>query len=85
MVSENYARTEYDHCVYFKMLDNGIFIILVIYVDDMLVARKRMAEINRLKDQMARTFDMKDLGAAKKIFVMEIHKNKKNGQIWLSQ
>jgi hypothetical protein len=48
MVSQNFTRSEYDHCVYFKSF-NGIFIILVLYVDDMLVARKIMVEINRLK------------------------------------
>jgi hypothetical protein len=63
MVSQNYTMSEYDHCVYFKMFDNGIFIILVLYVDDMILERKSMIEINRLKAQMDRTFDMKDLGA----------------------
>jgi hypothetical protein len=66
MVSQNFTRSEYDHCVYFKKLENDIFIILVLYVDDMLVARKSMVEINRLKAQLARTFDMKDLGAENK-------------------
>jgi hypothetical protein len=68
MVSQNFTRSEYDHCVYFKSLKNGIFIILVLYVDDMLVARKNMVEINRLKAQLARTFDMKDLGAKNKFW-----------------
>ena len=27
MMSQNYTRSEYDHCVYFKKLNNGIFII----------------------------------------------------------
>jgi hypothetical protein len=34
---------------------------------------------------MARTFDMKDLGAAKQILGMEIFRDKRNGKIWLSQ
>jgi hypothetical protein len=65
MMSQNYTRSEYDHYVYFKKLHNGIFIILVLYVDDMLLARKLITEINRLKAQMARTFHMQDLGATK--------------------
>jgi hypothetical protein len=47
------------------MLNNGIFIILVLCVDNMLVASQSMAEINMLKDHMAREFDMKDLGQKK--------------------
>ena len=65
MMRNNYTRSEYDHCVYFKKINNDIFIILVLYVDDMLLASKSIIEINRLKAQMARTFDMKDLGAGK--------------------
>jgi hypothetical protein len=48
MVSQNFTRSEYDHYVYSKSL-NGIFIILVLYVDDMLVARKSMVEINKVE------------------------------------
>ena len=84
MVSQNFIRSEYDHCVYFKSF-NGIFIILVLYVDDMLIASKSMEEINRLKAQLSRTFEMKDLGAAKHILGMEIHRDRKNGKLWLSQ
>ena len=84
MVSQNFIRSEYDHCEYFKSF-NGIFIILALYVDDMLIASKSMEEINRLKAQLSRTFDMKDLGAAKHILGMEIHRDRKNGKLWLSQ
>eukprot|EP00253_Pinus_taeda_P020671 PITA_20671 len=49
MLSQKYVRSEYDHCVYFKQLNNGMFIILVLYVDDMLLASKIIEEINRLK------------------------------------
>eukprot|EP00253_Pinus_taeda_P008669 PITA_08669 len=46
----------------------------------MLLARKSIEEINRLKAQMARTFDMKDkdLGAARQILGMEIFKDRSN-------
>jgi hypothetical protein len=83
MMCQNYTRNEYDHCVYFKKLNNGIFIILVLDVDDVILARKRIIEINRLKAQMARTFDMKYLGAAKNTLSMEIFKDKRNGKLWL--
>lgn len=84
MMSQNFIRSEYDRCVYFKSF-NGIFIILVLYVDDMLIASKSMEEISRLKAQLSRTFEMKDLGAEKHILGMEIHRDRKNGKLWLSQ
>ena len=83
MVSQNFIRSEYEHCVYFKSF-NDMFIILALYVDDMLIASKSMEEINRLKAQLSRTFDMKDLGAVKHILGMEIHRDRKNGKLWLS-
>ena len=52
-LSQNYIRSEYEHCVYFKKLSNGMLIILVLYADDMLKASKSITEINRLKAQMA--------------------------------
>eukprot|EP00253_Pinus_taeda_P028064 PITA_28064 len=51
----------------------------------MLVASKSIKEINRLKTQMARTFDMKDLGAARQFLGMEIFRDRSNGKLWLSQ
>eukprot|EP00253_Pinus_taeda_P020499 PITA_20499 len=51
----------------------------------MLLASKSIEEINRLKTQMARTFDMKDLGAARQILGIEIFRDRGNGKLWLSQ
>eukprot|EP00253_Pinus_taeda_P013675 PITA_13675 len=44
----------------------------------MLLASKIIEEINRLKAQMARTFDMKDLGAARQILGMAIFRDRSN-------
>ena len=55
---------------------NDIFIILVLYVDDMLIVSKIMGKISKLKAQMARAFDMKDLGAAKQILVLKYTETK---------
>ena len=43
-----------------------------------------MDKINMLKAQMARTFDMKDLGAAKKALGIEIHQDRRNGKLSFS-
>eukprot|EP00253_Pinus_taeda_P021690 PITA_21690 len=51
----------------------------------MLLASKSIEEINRLKAQMARTFDMKDLGAARQILGMETFRDRSNDKLWLSQ
>jgi hypothetical protein len=80
MTEQRYSRCQSDHCVYFKKLENGSFIILLLYVDDMLVAGSNMQDINVLKKKLANSFAMKDLGAAKKILGMRITRDKKKSQ-----
>ena len=63
---------------------NNSYIILLLYVDDMLIARSSIKEINNLKKQLSKQFAMKDLGAAKKILGMRIIRDKTNGILKLS-
>ena len=77
MTKQGYSRCHSDHCVYFKKIENGIHIILLLYVDDMLVAGSNMQDINVLKNKFTISFAMKDLGAAKKILGMKIKRDKK--------
>jgi hypothetical protein len=85
MTEQGYSRCHSDHCVYFKRLENGSYIILLLYVDDMLVAGSNMQDINVLKKKLANSFAMKDLGAAKKILGMRITRDRKNRKLTLSQ
>ncbi|KAL6337934.1 hypothetical protein AAG906_005399 [Vitis piasezkii] len=85
MVSHEFMRNQYDSCVYFKTLPDGSFIYLLLYVDDMLIAAKNRAEINKLKQLLSSEFEMKDLGAAKKILGMEIWRDRDAGLLYVSQ
>jgi hypothetical protein len=78
MTEQGYSRCHSNHCVYFKRLENGIYIILLLYVDDMLVAGFNMQDINVLKKKLDNSFVMKDFGAAKKILGMRITRDRKN-------
>jgi hypothetical protein len=57
----------------------------MLYVDDMLIAAKSMKEVAALKAQFSHEFDMKDLGAMKKILGMELIWDRKSGLLYLSQ
>ena len=74
MIRIGYNICEYDCCVYVRSLDDGLFIFLLLYMDDMLVAAKSIVKVNKLKVLLSREFDMKDLGPVKKILGMEIRK-----------
>ena len=78
-----FKRCEVDHCCYVKFSDNS-YIILLLYVDDILIAGSSIEEINNLKKQLSKQFAMKDLGAAKQILGMRINRDKANGILKLS-
>ena len=77
-----FKRCKANHCCYVKSFDNS-FIILLLYVDDMLIARSSIEEINNLKKQLSKQFAMKDLGAVKQILDMRIIRDKANGTLKL--
>jgi hypothetical protein len=56
---------------------------LLLYVDDMLVAGYNMQDINVLKKKLANSFVMKDLGVANKILDMRIRRDRKNSKLTL--
>jgi len=85
MIDHNYSRSNYDSCVYHKKLQDGTFVYLLLYVDDMLIASKSIFEINKLKTMLNNEFEMKNLGAAKKILGMEINRDRSVGKLYLSQ
>uniref|UniRef100_A0A3Q7ETH7 Reverse transcriptase Ty1/copia-type domain-containing protein n=1 Tax=Solanum lycopersicum TaxID=4081 RepID=A0A3Q7ETH7_SOLLC len=69
---------------YFRLNDDS-FIYLVLYVDDMLIASKKKYDIQKLKGLLSAEFEMKDLGAARKILGMEIIRDRERRKLFLSQ
>ncbi|KAE8659940.1 hypothetical protein F3Y22_tig00116959pilonHSYRG00039 [Hibiscus syriacus] len=78
------AICQADHYCYIKKFDIN-FIILLLYVDDMLVEGSKMQEIINLKQKLSKQFAMKDLGAAKQILGMKIKRDTKSRTLILSQ
>ena len=85
MTKQGYSRCHSDQCIYFKTLDNGRYIILLLYVDGMLVAGSNMQDINVPKRKLTKSFAMKDLGVVKRILGMRIKKDRKNRKLTLSK
>lgn len=71
-ISNNgYLRYQTNHCTYVKKFDNS-YIILLLYVDNMLIVGSSIEEIDKLKRELSKEFSTKDLGAAKQILGMRI-------------
>lgn len=61
MLDHNFKRLNGDHCVYIKIYERGNFIILFLYVDDMLIVGKYNTMINRLKEELNKDFALKNI------------------------
>ncbi|KAL0339784.1 UNVERIFIED_CONTAM: Retrovirus-related Pol polyprotein from transposon TNT 1-94 [Sesamum radiatum] len=79
-----FHKSAYDPCLYFKFVNNAP-IFLVLYVDDMLIASPDLSMIEKLQNDLRKTFEMKDLGNAKKILGMTIDRDRKTSSIFLNQ
>ncbi|GMI96853.1 cysteine-rich RLK (RECEPTOR-like protein kinase) 8 [Hibiscus trionum] len=66
MGEQGYKKTTSDHCVFVKRFSSDNFIILLLYVDDMLIVGRNASRIDKLKQELSKSFLMKDLGLAKK-------------------
>ena len=85
MLSQGYRRSEIDHCLYTKRAKDGNLLILILYVDDMLIASKNRDEIDALKKKLHNNFDMKDLGNAGHILGMRVVRDRSKRLLYLSQ
>ena len=65
MMGHGYNRTIYGHYVFTKKFFDDDFIILLLYVDDMLIIGHDCIKIDKLKRELSKSFAMKDLGSAK--------------------
>jgi len=85
MGEQGYKRSSSDHCVYIKRFSGDDFIILLLYVDDMSIVGKNVSRIVELKQNLSKSFALKDLGLAKQILGMRIERDRSFNKLYLSQ
>jgi hypothetical protein len=73
-----------DNCVYVKF-KKGKFIFLILYVGDILLANNDVRLLQETKGFCSSNFDMKDLGEASYVLGIQIHRDRRNGVLGLSQ
>ena len=71
--------------MFIKRYDEGDFLILLLYVDDMLIVGQDTSKIESLKKALGKLFAMKDLGLAKQILGMHIVRDRTKKVLRLSQ
>ena len=85
MEANRYSKTTSNHCVFMKKFSDNDFVILLLYVDDILIVGHDAAKIEKLKRELSKSFAIKDLGPAKQILGMKIVRDRKKTKLWLSQ
>src|SRR3954464_8484876 len=83
MINAEYSRCEYDSCVYFLQGKDPTYLLL--YVDNMLIAARSKAQVQKVKAQLKGEFDMKDLGEVRKILGIKITRDRSADVLCLSQ
>ncbi|GJV37166.1 TMV resistance protein N [Tanacetum coccineum] len=73
MLESGFKINECDKCVYVKDTSVG-YVILCLYVDDMLIIGSNDKIIRSTKDMLKSKFDMKDMGLADVILIMDLCK-----------
>ncbi|RLN04065.1 putative gag-pol polyprotein [Panicum miliaceum] len=79
-----FVKNIVDNCIYIKIKGSS-FIILVLYVDDILLASSDKNLLHETKGFLSSNFDMKDLDNASYVLGIEIHQNRSSGALGLSQ
>ena len=84
MGEQGYKKCSSDHCVFIQRFSGDDFIILLLYVDDILIVGKNIPSIAKLKE-LSKRFAMKDLGTTNNILMMRIGRVRNSSKVYLSQ
>ena len=76
LTSIGFVQSKYDHSLFTKESLNT-FTILLVYVDDVILAGNSMNEIERIKTSLHRTFRIKDLGPLKYFMGFKVTRSSK--------
>lgn len=73
-----------DNCIYHKF-SGSKYILLVLYVDDILLANNDIGLLHDTKRFLSKKFEMKDLSDASFVLGIQIHWDRSRGILGLSQ
>lgn len=54
-------RSKNDNCVYFEFSTPNTYVFILLYLDDILLIRNDESELTKVKFELKREFEMKDL------------------------
>lgn len=84
ILSFGFTANTVDRCIYLK-ISGSKFMILALYVDDILLATNDLGMLHETKKFLSSNFEMKDMGEAAYVLGIEIHRDRSKGMLGLSQ
>ena len=81
--SKGFHQSQGDHTLFFKHGDNGKITALAVYVDDIILMGNDENEARRLKEELNKEFEIKDLGNLRYFLGIEVARSRKG--IFISQ
>ena len=81
--SKGFHQSQEDDTLFFKHGDNGQIMALVVYVDDIIFMGNDENEARRLKEELNKEFEIKDLGNLRYFLGIEVARSSK--RIFISQ
>ena len=84
ITSYGFVEITVDRCIYIKV-SGSKFVILVLYVDDILLAANNISMLHDIKKYLSKNFEMKDMGEASYVIGIEIFRDRSQGLLGLSQ
>jgi hypothetical protein len=85
MTSIGLKQSKVDNCLFFKVEGSRIVVLVIIYVDDILIATSRSEDMRFIQTKLKMSFKMKDMGDLNFFLRMEVTYNQKEGFLQLSQ
>ena len=79
-----FTSCSYEPCLYLRRNQHSIMLI-VLYVDDLLIAGNNRVIVNEVKTQFSRRYKMKDLGPAQEFLGITITRNRARCMLHISQ
>ena len=84
ILSYGFVEMTVDRCIYMKVVGSK-FIILVLYVDDILLTASDRGLLHDVKNYLSSNFEIKDMGEASYVIGIEIFRDRSQGILGLSQ
>lgn len=84
LLDNDFLRSRADPCVYTRH-HGGSYIIIALYVDDLVIACSTLQDIDDIKQMLSSRFNMKDLGELQYVLGLQVTRDRQTGTLSLSQ